>query len=468
MNKYKDYGFRIGRAFNQKVPRSVDEYLETALKTHDYLESIKVQHESGVYWAIPGNDAGNSTLFGGSGGVLFFYLELYKVTGDQKYLEIVHSGTDFIDKNWKKTINEAKAVMLANGITADTGVEYNYYMGVAGVGEGLITIYNALKREQELDTIREITEYILDGVKNDADGIHWGTDCSMFYDSGIMLYLYHASELIKDERILTTANKIADTIVSKAIKDERGGFAWTSTLHAGVDRVPNFEGGTAGVGYALAAAYKYNQKESCLNAAIESAKHIKAIAVKQGEGFLIPWHDEPGKEPIFYVSNCHGPAGTSKLFYKLYELTKNNQYLEDIKGLYRGLRFLGVPEKMSAGYWNSVCVCCGTAGVLQFLINCGIIFEREEIAEDIIKTAKLAANILLGEQEKKIGGRYGVWPIAYERIKPENIAPEYSYLTGAVGIAAALLQTYLFLKNDFEWIRFIDDPYPATFKTGID
>lgn len=464
MNKYKDYGFKIGRAFNQKIPDSIEEYLETALKTHDYLESIKVQHEDGVFWAIPGNDTGNSTLLGGSGGVLFFYLELYKLTGDQKYLEIVHSGADFIDKNWKRAIDAAKAAMLAANITIDTGVEYNYYMGVAGVGEGLITIYNALKREQDFDAIKEITEYILNGVKNDENGVRWGLDCSMFYDSGIMLYLYHVSELIKDERILETANRIADVIVSKAIKDERGGLAWKSTLHIGVDRVPNFEAGTAGVGYALTIAYKYNQKESYLNAAVEAAKHIKAIAVKQGDGFLIPWHDELGKEPIFYVSNCHGPAGTSKLFYSLYKVTGDKLYLEDIKKLYKGLRFLGVPEKMSVGYWNSVCVCCGTAGVLQFLINCSIIFDGEEIAEDTVKTAKIAASILLGEQEKKIGGRYGVWPIAFERVKPENVAPEYGYLTGAAGIAATLLQMYLFLKNEFEWPRFIDDPYPETFK----
>lgn len=465
MNKYIDFGFKIGRAFNQKVPENTEEYLETSVKSHDYLESIKVQHEDGVYWAIPGNDAGNGSLYIGSCGVLFFYLELYKVTGNQKYLDIVHSGADFLNKNWKKTIDAAKEMMLAYNITIDTGVEYSYYTGVASVGEGLIAIYNTTKREKDLDTIRAITEYILDGVKNDEHGVYWGMDCSMLYDSGTMIYLYHASEIIKDERILTMANMAADAIVSKAIKDERGGLAWISTAHAGVDRVPNFECGTAGVGYALTIAYKYNKKESYLNAAIEAAKHLKAIAVEQGDGFLIPWHDEPGKESIFYVSTCHGPTGTSKLFYRLYEIMGDKQYLEDIIGLYKGLRFLGVPEKMSTGYWNSVCVCCGTAGVLQFLINCSIIFEGEEIAEDVARVAQIAANILLGEQEKKIGGRCGVWPIAYERVKPENVAPEYGYSTGAAGIAATLLQMYLFSKNEFKWDRFIDDPYPKTFKS---
>lgn len=218
------------------------------------------------------------------------------------------------------------------------------------------------------------------------------------------------------------------------------------------------------VGCALTIAYRYTKKESYLNAAVEAAKHLKAIAVKQGDGFLIPWHDEPGKEDIFYVSTCHGPTGLSKLFYRLFEETGDKQYLDDIKGLYKGFRHLGVPEKMPAGYWNSVCVCCGTAGVQHFLINCCIIFEGEEIAKDAAKAVKIIANVLLGEQEKKVGGRYGVWPIAYDRVLPEKMAPAYGYSDGAAGIAAALLQMYLFSKNEFEWIRFIDDPYPDTFE----
>lgn len=464
MISYKGFDFAIGRAFNQKAPESVEEYLETAIKSHDYLESLKIEDSDGVHWAIAGNDNGNGSLYSGTCGVLFFYLELYKVTGDQKYLEIINSGADYLNKNWKKTIDSAIGNMLAYNITIDTGIEYSYYLGISSVGEGLIAVYNTTKREKDLETIKAITEYILNGLKNDEKGVHWGMDRSMLYDSGTMIFLYHASDLIKDERIITTANLIADATVSEAIKDERGGFAWISTAHEGVDRVPNFEIGTAGVGYALTIAYKYTKKESYLNAAVEAAKHLKAIAVKQGDGFLIPWHDEPGKEPIFYVSTCHGPTGTSKLFYRLFEETGDKQYLNDIKGLYKGLRHLGVPEKMSAGYWNSVCVCCGTAGVLHFLINCCIIFEGEEIAKDAEKAVKIAANVLLGEQEKKIGGRYGVWPIAYDRVLPEKVAPAYGYSDGAAGIAATLLQMYLFSKNEFEWIRFIDDPYPSMFE----
>ena len=75
--------------------------------------------------------------------------------------------------------------------------------------------------------------------------------------------------------------------------------------------------------------------------------------------------------------------------------------------------------------------------------------------------AEIATEILVGEQESKIGGRIGVWPIAYERVKPENVASDFGYACGSAGIAATLLQMYQFKKKEIHFIRYIDDPYPT-------
>lgn len=457
------YPFSIGLLHARKNVEKNEEYVEIAEGVHKYLESVRVDDKDGIYWTVSGDTDGNVTIYTGSAGVTYFYAELYKLTGNKEYLEIINKASDYVDSNWEKCKKAAVDMMLSYGIIDDTGIEYSYYTGAAGVGEGLIAIYKLTGRQKELYAIREITDDIIDHAKQDSDGPYWGQDCSMLHNAGTMLYLYHAAECLGDEKIKRIADKAADRIVAKAERDIRGGYAWESTIHQGVNRVPNFEGGTAGTGYALATAYKYTPKKEYLNAAIEAAKHLKAIAVKKGDGFLIPWHDNPDEKPIFYLANCHGPAGTSKLFYSLYEITHEEKYLDDIKGLYYGMRYLGAPEKMSAGYWNTVCVCCGTAGILQFLINCSIIFKGTDFADEADKMAEIAAEILVGEQEKKLGGRTGVWPIAYERIKPENIAPDFGYGTGSSGIGVTLLQMYQFKNKEINWFRFIDDPYP----TGI-
>ncbi len=464
---YSGFGFKVGKAFNRRKAENNDEYLKIAVKTHDYLESVKVVTEDGIYWNTPGNENKNGSYYNGSAGVLYYYLQLYEITNDDIYLDRISLGADLLHKHWKETVNAAKAVLLEYGIEEDTGIGLSYYSGITGIAEVLIVLYEKFKREKDLQTVIEITDFLVQSARYDSDGgISWASDRTMAYDAGIALYLFHASEFLKDEKLYKLADLAFTQIVNEAIADERGGYAWKSTLHVGVDRVPNFEGGTAGVGYALAAAYKQTGKREYLDAAIEAAKHIKAISVKMGDGFLVPWHDDPNEKPIFYVSNCHGPAGTSKLFYELYKITDNKAYLEDIKGLYRGLRFLNVPEKMSAGYWNSVCVCCGAAGLLQFFINLAIVFADEEFGRDAKDAAEIAAEILIGEQESKAGGREGVWPIAYDRIIPDKIKPEYGYFTGASGISGALLELFLYENGRFALHRLADDPFPESWGNG--
>lgn len=455
MDLKKNYCFKIGTQHARKKVESNDEYFDIALKAHEYLESFKVE-EDGVYWALPDKHNGN-----GSTGVVLFYIQLYKLTKDEKYLEIIKKAADFLDKNWNKSCDAAIQMLRDYEIYDDLGVEYNYYSGAAAAGEHLIAIYQITNREKEKEAIRDISDYLVKNHKEDKDGVYWGVDCTMFHDAGTMIFLYHAAEILGDSKLKELAEKTADRIVANHIEDPRGGYAWTSTLHQGFDRIPNFEGGTAGTGYALTVAYEYSQKESYKEAAIQAAIHLRAISVPQGKGYLIPWHDVPGEEPIFYLANCHGPAGTSKLFYGLYEITNDEAYLDDIKSLYYGLRHLGAPEKMSPGYWNSVCVCCGAAGILQFLLNVAIVFKGTDFAKEVEEVATTAAEILVGEQESKIGGRIGVWPIAYERIKPENVAPNFDYFTGSAGIGESLLRIYQYNNKDIKFVRLIDDPYPT-------
>lgn len=458
MADYTSYSFKIGKAFRQKQASSTKEYFETSKAAHGFFEQNKVETAEGIYWkdqkSVVNPDAKSADLgnYVGSGGILFYYLELYKATGNNEYKELVLRAADYLDIHWKDQ------VVAANEAFAVEGIADSIYLGISSVGMILSVVYESFGRDKDLEAVKAITEQVIADAKTNEFGLYWSFDKSILLGGGTVLYLYKIYELLKDSKILDAANKGADAILQEAIEDPRGGYAWTSYAHEGQTRVPNFECGTAGVGYLFTVAYEITKDERYLNAAEEAAGHLKAIAVPQGDGFLVPWHDNPEEETIFYVSTCHGPAGTSRLFYQLYKLTGKQEYLEDIEKLYKGLRHIGVPEKQSKGYWNTTCLCCGTAGVLQFLINYNLVSNDA----DVKNTAVIAGNILLGEQKRNEKLSAVSWPVAFERVKPENIAENITYGAGAAGIAGSLLQLYLFLEGKYKWDRLFDDPYPKT------
>lgn len=457
MAKLIDYSFKVGKEFEQKKAANAKEYLESALGIHEYLEKFKIETEDGIVWQDVTNvfsadkKVTDLSQYGGTSGPLYFYLGLYEVTKDEKYKELIFKAADYLSKNW----NNQKAVIKEN-ISLE-GLEYSVYSGTSSIGEVLSKVYELLGREKDLETVKAITYDIIKNAKETEEGLAWSYDKSPLLGGGVVLYLYKIYELLKDETILEAANKGADAIVAEAIKDERGGYAWRSYAHPNQTRVPNFECGTAGVGYILAVAYEISKNEKYLEAAKEAAKHILAIAVKQGDGFLVPWHDNPNEDVIFYLSTCHGPAGTSRLFYQLYKVTNDEGYLAHIDSLYKGQRHVNAPEKQSVGYWNNVGICCGAAGITQFAINYNILTNSED-SKDL---AELTGSILLGQQEKQEDGKSIAWPIAYERVKPQNISRAISYAAGVAGIGVALIQLYLFFEDKYQWIRLFDDPYPA-------
>ena len=468
---YSEYKFEIGKAFRQKEPESPEEYLETAEKIHGFLERHKVETPDGVYWKeTPDQKEIDFSFTHGSAGIAYFYLELYKVTGKEIY-KLVLKAADYIGKYIKNPDGSQHTFSLKI-------LENSLFHGYAGIGQCIYQIYQAFGRPEDLETIRALTDLLLSHTLKKGDGTYeqlepymtpeikaaldqgqlvvWSSDAAMLLDSGIVVYLYKIYPLLKDPKILETAVRATETILAGAIHDPRGGLAWTTRAHGGVKKVPNFEMGAAGIGYMLTVAYESTGKAAYLEAAKQAAEYLRAIAVPQGEGYLIPYHDEPDEEQIFYVGYCHGAGGTSKLFYQLYKLTGDEAYLGDIHKLFKGLRHIGVPEVQSAGCWNTTCLCCGTAGIAQFMISCYLVTGEEEFRE----VALTAGRILLGERKEY--GEYAVsWPIGFERIHNDLITEPISYWQGSTGNAAALLQLYLFVNGKYKWDRLFDDPYPG-------
>ena len=92
--------------------------------------------------------------------------------------------------------------------------------------------------------------------------------------------------------------------------------------------------------------------------------------------------------------------------------------------------------------WNNTSICCGTAGVLQFVINLALVADElpqdaASIKKDSSDVAKISGNILLGESY--VDGERVTWPVAFERVKPEIVTDDDIFASGTNVFAALKL-----------------------------
>src|SRR5262249_3586642 len=106
--------------------------------------------------------------------------------------------------------------------------------------------------------------------------------------------------------------------------------------------MPNFSHGTAGIAYFLATLSQQGGEKQHLEAALDGARYLRAIAVPSGDGTVIRHHDGDGAE-LFYLSWCHGGAGTARLWERLHAIDDNADWMtaEDVGA--RGIIAQGVP-----------------------------------------------------------------------------------------------------------------------------
>lgn len=196
--------------------------------------------------------------------------------------------------------------------------------------------------------------------------------------------------------------------------------------------MPNFSHGTAGVAYFLASLYQATGDQAFLTAALAGARHLLAIGDVTPTSCRIH-HHTPGGEELFYLGWCHGPAGTGRLFYRLYQVTGDEEWLRWLDRAAQAIVASGIPEKRPPGWWNNVGQCCGSAGVGAFLLAVDRVRgERRHRA-----LVRRLADDLLARATPTAGGRR--WIQAEHRVRPELLAAQTGFMQGAAGVGIFLL-----------------------------
>jgi lantibiotic modifying enzyme len=213
--------------------------------------------------------------------------------------------------------------------------------------------------------------------------------------------------------------------------------------------MPNFSHGTAGICYFFSKLYNETKQPEFLKAAISGSEYLLSITNENG----LIFHHEPGCEDLFYLGWCHGPVGTARLYYQLWKITGDDRWLDAIQKAAKGIMQSGIPMKQTPGFWNNAGQCCGSAGVIEYFLDLySITYENEYL----IFAKRMVSDLLARAEIDENGMR---WIQAEHRVRPDLLVAQTGYMQGAAGIGMCLLRLSAQETRQKVYIKLPDSPF---------
>ncbi|MEM9621929.1 MAG: lanthionine synthetase LanC family protein [Pseudomonadota bacterium] len=410
--------------------------IEVAESVATWLNQYKRTTADGTAWsrAAEQPDSIVRTLYAGSAGIAIFLLELHRSTGKASPLQdAVACGHDLVAYVQRK----------------DT-LPCAMFSGWAGYAFALTELYKASGEPGFKESAAYCLEQLTTQASKLGNGLGWiepmpfaditgMTGDREIYDASVgaagagMVYLYALENGIYPDG-LDIARAVGDRLLEVG-EPMPVGTQWRLMNDMPFDfSAPNFAHGGAGVAYFLARLYQHTGAAEHLAGAVAGAEHVQNIAFSHGEGQLV-CHQKEGKNPNahYYLGQCHGPAGTARLYHLLNEITGEAQWLEFADQLMLGLRSTGAPEQRGFGLWNNISQCCCDAGIGDYALY----VYKARGDEQAFKLALRVADELCRRAVTDNDGTR--WPQAEHRARPDFEETQTGYMQGAAGVGSFFL-----------------------------
>ena len=413
-------------------------WLAAALKAERWLAASAQTGATGISWpADPTNPKSVSTdLYTGMAGVVLFYLELHAATGDDGALRMARGGADYL---------------LASVPDEPGNAPMGLYTGLAGTATVLSLAYRVIRDARYQAGVRRILALLAKSARPAGAGVEWNESTDIISGSaGIGLALLALADASRD----VDARKLASDAGNRLI--ERGhaaadGLTWViqpSIPH----NYPNFSHGTAGVSFFLATLSGVSKKREHLDAALAGERWLRARMTTTASGGRMVYHSTPGNEQLFYLSWCHGPTGTARLYRALAQVTGDASWDKRVDELALAVRDMKVPER-SPGFWNNISLCCGNCGVSEFFIA---MHRRGRDARHLTFAEDIGHDTLARATAEGDGFK---WEQAEHRVRPELLVAQTGLMQGAAGVGLAMLHLDGAREGRAPLVRLSDDPF---------
>lgn len=415
-------------------------FRQSAVEVANWLESVAITDGDEAYWPTVPDEAKVTVepLYSRNAGVVLFFLELHRTTGDERYLEMARKGANHI-------------AAVARQLTADS--DHGLFTGTAGLAWILARVGQATDKPMYLTGSEELLVQIARASERGEylgyRTVRWNEVNDLISGSaGIGVVLLDAWQRTGRREYLDLAIAAGDGLLASAIAVESDGkpaLKWM--LSPDFPReMPNYSHGTAGIcDFLLMLDAECRAKQPdydgrFLSAAGKGARYLVSLSKNSASPIgLIP-HHFPGGDDLYYMGWCHGPAGTIRFFERLSSTTADEELsrigTEFKVKLLNQIVGSALPGR-SAGFWNNVSLCCGNAGVIGMLLddappgsNASELAHR--LADDLLARA---TRVELGD------GRFGLkWAQAEHRLRPEQEQAQTGLMQGAAGIGLILLK----------------------------
>lgn len=416
-------------------------YVDAASRPRAWLAATAIKGPHGITWAANPLDPKSESydLYNGMPGVVLFLLEYAHATGDRQALADATSAADTI----VGVLGEPNESIDKLG----TGL----YVGVAGLAYVLYETYLATNDRKYRDAALRAVEQLKRSAKSAGDGVEWGATVDIISgNAGTGLTLLWLHERLRDDALLDLAVRAARRVATLGVP-EQGGLKWAMNPTF-ARRMPNFSHGTAGVAYFLATVGERINNAHLLDVAARGATYLRAVATRTANDGWKVYHSEPGNESLYYLSWCHGPAGTARLYRRLGRSTQFASLAAEVPRLAQGTIDSSVPQR-SPGYWNNISQCCGNCGVVEFFTA----LYRSTGNAAQLAFAKRVMDDTLGRATPEGAGLK--WIQAEHRVQPELLIAQTGLMQGAAGVGLALLHLDGAMNGRKDRIVLPDNPW---------
>jgi lantibiotic modifying enzyme len=411
-------------------------FLDLAIRCAQWIDTSTQRSEKGMSWpAAPAKPVAiGLDYYNGLPGVVAFFANLYHASGDEK---------------WRERAQQGGAYLLADSAGRERSLGGGLYTGLAGLATTYRTLDTTKVGPQWGDAARETVKHLSATARPIADGVEWADSNDIISGTaGTGLFLIDASLAWKDNALADLAVRAGKRLL-KTAQPAEGGLMWFPSS-ATPRNYPNFSHGTSGVAYFLATLYQQTKDQAFLDGALAGAKYLDAVATKRDGGRAI-FHVTGGGEDRFYLSWCHGPVGTARLYYRLRQVNRNKDWGLALDELTIWLMNSGAPEQQSAGYWNNISQCCGNVGIGQYCLD--LMRYRPSPAAE-----KLRDRVIANTKSRATDDEKGLrWVQAENRVSPENVVAQTGFMQGAAGVGTFFLQLDAFSRGQ-RWLT----PFPDT------